>query len=150
MDMNIRKVNLTDKSEWARMRNSLWPGSLKEHLEEIDKYFSNDEICIVEVFVLESSIGKLGGFIEVNIRNYAEGSKSTKVPYIEGWYIDKDLRGGGHGKQLIKQAEKWVIDHGFHELASDCELENANSINAHKALGFKEVERNVCFIKKLR
>ena len=148
--MNIRKVDITDKSEWARMRNSLWPGSLDERLKIIDRYFSNNEVDIIEVFVLERSTIKLGGFIEINVRNYAEGSTSPKVPYIEGWYIDKDLRGSGHGKQLIDAAEKWAIDHGYNELASDSELENAHSIAAHKALGFKEAERIVCFIKKLK
>lgn len=132
------------------MRNNLWPGSLNEHLEEIDKYFSNTGIGVAEVFVLERSSKKLGGFIEVNIRNYAEGSAAPGVPYIEGWYVDKDLRGGGHGKQLMSAAEKWAVDHGFYELASDSELDNANSIAAHKALGFEEVDRIVCFIKKLR
>ena len=147
--MNVRKVNSSDKNEWARMRNSLWPCSLKEHLDDIGKYFSKDEIDIVDVFVLERSNNKLGGFIELNVRNYAEGSKSIKVPYVEGWYVDIDLRGCGHGEQLIKAAEMWAIENGFGELASDAELENSDSIAAHKALGFEEVERIVCFIKKL-
>ncbi len=148
--MNIRIVNLTDKNEWARMRNSLWPASLKEHLEEIEKYFANFEIDIVEVFVLERSSGKLGGFIELNVRNYAEGSSSTKIPYVEGWYINPDIRGKGHGKQLMNTAEAWAIENGFRELASDAEIENSGSIAAHKALGFKEVDRIVNFIKALK
>ncbi len=82
--MNISKVNLPDRDEWARMRNSLWTCSLKEHLEDIDKYFSKEEIDIVEVFVLERSSGKLAGFIELNVRNYAEDSDSVKIPYVEG------------------------------------------------------------------
>ncbi len=142
--MNVRKVNLIDKDEWARMRNSLWPCSLKKHLKDINKYFSKDEMDIVDVFVLERNDGKLGGFIELNVRNYAEGSSSIKVPYVEGWFIDTDIRGNGHGKQLIKTAEKWAIENGFEELASDTELENPGSIAAHKALRFKEVERIVC------
>ena len=62
--MNIRKVNLTDKQEWARMRNALWPSSTNEHLDDIEKYLSKGEIDIVEVFVVERSNGKQGGFIE--------------------------------------------------------------------------------------
>ena len=132
------------------MRNSLWPGTLEEHLEDIDKYFSNKKTDIVEVFVLERGGKDLGGFIEINVRNYAEGSHAMRVPYIEGWYIDKDLRKHGHGKSLVQAAEQWAVEHGFSELASDSEIENVNSIAAHKALGFKEVDRIVCFIKKLR
>lgn len=148
--MNVRKVNTLDRHEWARMRNCLWHSSIPEHLEDIDKYLAKNTRDIVEVFVLERNNGKLGGFIELNIRNYAEGSQSEKVPYVEGWFIDADIRGNGHGRQLIKIAEKWATENGFNELASDAELENLDSISAHKALGFEEVERIVCFMKKLR
>ena len=147
--MNIRKVKLTDRDEWARMRNSLWSDSLQEHLQYIDKYFSQQEVDIVEVFVLERINGTLGGFIELNIRNYAEGTESAQVPYVEGWYIDSDIRGKGYGKKLIENSQNWAIENGFDELASDAEIDNLISIAAHKALGFEEVDRIVCFIKKL-
>ena len=148
--MKLRKINLTDINEWARMRNLLWHSRLKEHLLDIERYFSGNAVNIAEVFVLERSNGELGGFIELNLRNYAEGSESTAVPYVEGWYIDPDLRGKGYGKQLIEVAEKWAKENRFDELASDTELGNSDSIAAHKALGFKEVDRIICFIKKLK
>lgn len=147
--MKIRKADSKDKTEWARMRNTLWSGSLKEHLEEITNYFSGNKIGVVEAFVIERNNGKLGGFIELNLRNYAEGSESLIVPYIEGWYVDLDLRNRGYGKQLIEIAEIWAKKNGFNELASDAEIESFDSIAAHKALGFKEVERIVCFVKQL-
>jgi len=147
--MEIRSIHAEDRNEWARMRGSLWPGSPDEHLDEIDRYFSREERGIVEVFVLDRGQGKLGGFIELNLRNWVEGSLSAQVPYIEGWYVDPDLRGQGYGKGLVMSAEKWAIEHGFDELASDTEPENSGSIAAHKALGFEEVERLVCFIKRL-
>lgn len=132
------------------MREALWPGSLEEHQEEIDRYFSNDRRGLVEVFVLERDSGGLGGFIELNLRNWAEGSLADQVPYIEGWYVDPDLRGQGCGKELVEAAERWAVENGFDELASDAELENTSSIAAHKALGFEEVEKLVCFIKILK
>jgi aminoglycoside 6'-N-acetyltransferase I len=147
--MKIRKADFKDKSEWARMRNALYSGSLEEHLEEITNYFLGNKIGVAEVFVLERNNGKLGGFIELNVRDYAAGSKSFKIPYVEGWYVDSDLRNHGYGKKLIKIAETWAIENGFKELASDTEIENFDSIAAHKALGFKEVEQIVCFVKQL-
>jgi len=147
--MNIRKIRSSDRDEWARMRKYLWSSSLQDHLDNIDTYFSKGETDIVEVYVIERNNGTLGGFIEINVRNYAKGSISRKVPYVEGWFVDKDLRGQEHGKQLMLATEMWALKNGFKELASDAEIDNSNSISAHKALGFNEVDRIVCFIKKL-
>ena len=147
--MKVKTVDIIDRNEWARMRNSLWPDSIAGHLNEIERYFAQGEIHGEKVFVLARDNGKLGGFIELKVRNYAEGSQSAQVPYVEGWYVDRDLRGCGYGRQLIEIAEIWALENGFKELASDAELNNVASITAHKALGFQEVERIVCFLKKL-
>ena len=132
------------------MRTALWPDSHQTHLADIQVFFTQDQIDIIEVYVLDRRDKNLGGFIELNLRNYAEGSDSDQVPFIEGWYIDPDLRRQGWGKQLIITVENWALDHGYSELASDSELENIQSIAAHQALGFTEVERQVCYIKKLK
>lgn len=39
---------------------------------------------------------------------------------------------------------------GYREIASDAELENTASRSAHRALGYEEIERVVCFRKSLR
>ena len=70
------------------MRNILWPDSLEVHRKEIGEYFAGTSIDIVESFVLERANGLLSGFIELNIRNFAEGSRSPQIPYIEAWFID--------------------------------------------------------------
>ena len=131
------------------MRNNLWPSSEEEHQKEIEDYFYGSSPGIKAAFVAHQNEDRLAGFIELNIRNYAEGSRETEVPYVEGWYVDTDLRGKGIGKWLIDAAETWANTEGYHELASDAELENSHSIKAHKASGFREVERIVCFIKPL-
>jgi aminoglycoside 6'-N-acetyltransferase I len=143
--MKVIKIAPEDGNEWIRMRDILWPGTLEEHQQEIDQYFTDMETDVVGVFVLARDNQKLGGFIEVGIRNYAEGSSSTRVPYIEGWYVDVDLRGNKYGKQLMDAAESWALEKGFRELASDAELDNFQSIAIHKTLGFKETGRLVCF-----
>ncbi|MBT3785926.1 GNAT family N-acetyltransferase [bacterium] len=148
--MRVRKIHTGDEKEWVRLRNSLWPDSLQVHLFDVTSFFCGKAIDVVEVLVLERSAGILAGFLELNIRNYAEGSKNSTVPYIEGWYVDEDLRSQGFGKLLMEAAEEWAKENGFNELASDAELENTGSIAAHTALGFEEVERKVCFLKRLK
>jgi aminoglycoside 6'-N-acetyltransferase I len=98
-------------------------------------------------FVVESPGGGLYGFIEVSLRNYAEGCTTSPVAYIEGWYVDEASRRRTLGSRLA--AEAWTRSHGLKEIASDTPLDNTVSIHAHTALGYEEVERLVCFRKAL-
>jgi aminoglycoside 6'-N-acetyltransferase I len=118
----------------------------------IDAFFANDsigELIPSAVFAAERPDGRLGGFIEVSVRNYAEGC-SGDTPYVESWYVDVDLRGTGVGRALMESAEQWARDAGFAVLASDAVLDNSLSHAAHQALGFEVVERIVVFRKPLR
>ena len=71
------------------------------------------------------------------------------MPYIEGWYVDDDLRRAGVGGQLIGAAEKWALVEGHNEIASDTAIDNHRSAAAHKRLGYVEVDRAICFRKEL-
>ncbi|MCW4183821.1 histone acetyltransferase [Candidatus Thiodiazotropha endoloripes] len=148
--MNIRPVESTDLTDWVNMRSELWPKHQTHHPAELADYFSGRSIDIVETFVVEIAANKLVGFIELNIRNFAEGSRSSRVPYIEAWFVKPEHRGKGYGQALIRQAESWAMKEGFEEIASDTELHNHKSIALHKQLGFIETERIVCFLKSLK
>lgn len=147
--MNIRCANLEDLGAWIRMRNDLWPDSRGSHEAELSDYFDGTSTDIAEAFLLDTDIGMVAGFIELNIRNFAEGSRAQYVPYIEAWYVSPEFRGRGYGVAMIRFAEQWALDKGFDELASDTTLDNLRSISLHKQLGFDETERAVCFLKKL-
>jgi aminoglycoside 6'-N-acetyltransferase I len=71
------------------------------------------------------------------------------VAYLEGWYVDEDLRRQGVGTALVRAAEAWARSKGLKEFASDTQLANAGSQLAHAALGFTEVERLVAYRKIL-
>lgn len=147
--MAVRQINVSDHAEWLRMRYALWPDcSEAMHSLEIKQYF--DHADTVVVFVFERAGGGLGGFIELSIRDRVDGSYSEHVGYVEGWYVDPDLRGLGIGRQMMASAEQWVISRGLTELASDVEIDNERSIDAHHALGFRETFRLVHFIKQLK
>jgi aminoglycoside 6'-N-acetyltransferase I len=100
-------------------------------------------------FVIDRGDGRLGGYVEVGTRPYAEGCDTSPVAYVEAWYVEADLRRRGWGGKLFAAVEDWARAKGHSELASDSLLENHVSIAAHKSLGFSEVERQVCFAKKL-
>jgi aminoglycoside 6'-N-acetyltransferase I len=118
------------------MMRKLWPTSTD--------YDFGDE----QVFVWERENGGLGGFISFSLRPWAEGCEETPVPYIEGWWVAADLRRRGVGRELVSAVEQWARQHGYWELGSDVELENAVSLEAHAALGFEPVQR-VQFFRKV-
>ncbi|NWG91505.1 MAG: GNAT family N-acetyltransferase [Parvularculaceae bacterium] len=127
------------------MRALLWPG---DHELEIGAHFDGGP-ATAAVFVVDLGDGRLGGFIEVGARAYAEGCDTSPVAYVEGWWVDEDLRRKGVGAALMRAGEAWARERGFAEIASDALIENAVSLAAHRALGFQEIERIVCFAKAL-
>ena len=128
------------------MRCALWPeGSREEHASELDDWLAAGNA----VFVSPREEGGLQGFVEVSIRNYAEGCETNHVGYVEGWYVDEDRRKQGVGRTLIAAAEDWARAQGCTEMASDALLTNTISHQAHERLGYIEQERIVCFKKML-
>jgi aminoglycoside 6'-N-acetyltransferase I len=147
--VTIKEVPLKDKAEYLRMRQALFGDG--DHEGELEHFFQQPTWT---TFVAEhdsyKNTGQLCGFIEVGQRPYAEGCETSPVAYFEGWYVDPDMQQQGVGRRLVQTAEAWAKNNGFAEIASDALLENQRSIEAHKALGYNEIERIVCFAKKLK
>ncbi len=144
--MIIRTIETGEHAEWLRMRRALWPDcSDSMHTLEMQEYKSCPGTRAV--LVVEADGNRLGGFIELSIRDRVDGSTSDRVAYVEAWYVDPDYRGRGVGRRLMQQAEHWTIEHDLTELASDAEIDNEGGVRAHEALGFKETFRLVHFLK---
>jgi aminoglycoside 6'-N-acetyltransferase I len=146
--MKIRPVSEHDRPEWQRLRTLLWPQQPADHNVEIDQYFAEQSIYSI-TFVIELGDDRLGGFVEVRVRNYAEGCSSDLIAYLEGWYVEAGLREQGLGGQLVMAAEEWAREQGLTEMAGDCLIDNESGLQAHLALDFEEVERIVCLRKSL-
>jgi aminoglycoside 6'-N-acetyltransferase I len=142
-DVTIRRVASQDRAEYQRMRLALWPGNDES---EIDQWLARED---ARTFVAARPDGSLCGFVEVGTRNYAEGCDSSPVAYIEGWWVDADVRRRGVGRALFVAAESWARERGHREIASDALLENTVSHESHRGCGYEEVERLVVFRKSL-
>ncbi len=147
--MHVREAEPTDLGAWATLRTALWPQIDEDHRTEILAYFSGKSTDIEQAYILEDYDGEVVGFLELNIKKFAEGSHRPCVPYIEAWYIDKPFRGLGYGRVLLQTAVQWAKRKGFTQLASDTEISNTDSIAIHKQLGFIETEHAACFLKYL-
>lgn len=143
--MRIREYQNTDWDEWRRMDQVLCP----------DNDDSEADICAllarpdVAVFIAERPDSSVCGYVEVGIRGYADGCRSSPVAYIEAWYVDPDMRRSGYGRALLEAAETWARGRGYTEMASDARLDNSVSFKAHQSSGYDVVDRIVQFRKSL-
>jgi aminoglycoside 6'-N-acetyltransferase I len=147
MTVTIRTARQEDRTEWPRMRRTLWDDCPDEQqAREMEEILGSDT---EEVFFAERQGGGLCGFLEVALRSRADGCDSTPVGYIEGWYVDEDVRRRGVGRALVEAAESWARSKGCRQMASDAELWNDVSHRAHAALGYDQSARLVLFKKNL-
>ncbi len=144
----IRASKLTDRDELVRMRLCLWPDSDASEADNVLARLNSGSIASA-VFVAERSNGCLCGFAEIGARPFAEGCQSSPVAYLEAIWVDPDARRCSVALSLVQQAQRWARAQGFTELASDCEIDNAASQAFHRAAGFAEVGRSVCFRREL-
>jgi aminoglycoside 6'-N-acetyltransferase I len=92
------------------MRRALWDDCPDDqHESEVDGILGSDT---EEVFVAERPECGLCGFVEASIRPWAIGCEAKPVGYIEGWYVDPDVRREGVGRRLVEAAEAWARSRG--------------------------------------
>jgi aminoglycoside 6'-N-acetyltransferase I len=145
----IRPVEQGDAAIWERMRTALWPDDTGGHAADIARFFSPQRSEPLEALLACSGSGAPLGFVELSVRPHAVGCTSDRVAFVEGWYVEPGHRRRGVGAALMRAAEEWGRAQKCTELGSDTQLWNESSIDAHKALGFEEVERLVAFRKSL-
>ena len=115
----IRSYGEGDRAEWLRMRCALWDDCPEgQQVKEMEENLPSD---VDKVFVAERPEGGLCGFLEAATRSRANGCDSTPVGYIEGWYVDDDVRRQGVGRALVEAAEAWARSKGCRQMASDAD-----------------------------
>jgi len=154
-EVMIRPARASDAEQWTALRHALWPDVTAAALgEDARRYFEQEEkrpgTMPEQVFVAEDPEGgRLIGFAELSRRLYAEGCETSPVGFLEGWYVAPGYRRRGVGRRLVAAGESWAREVGCTEFASDALVDNALSADAHRALGFDEVEVIRCFRKDL-
>jgi len=143
----VRQATVDDTAEWLRMRRLLWPDDESDASRREMQHIIATEGS--PVFVAVRLDGSLGGFLEAGTRAYVDGCDTGPVGYIEGWFVEPDLRGHGVGRALVAAAEDWARSRGLREMGSDTQLTNEGSRRAHLALGYHDHEHLVHFTKKI-
>jgi aminoglycoside 6'-N-acetyltransferase I len=152
-----RSFSPPDRTEWLRMRLILWPEmDADAHLVDMHTWLSRPDATVIVVprddgggLPGSDRPARLAGFAEVGTRSVADSCETSPVAYLEGWFVDPDMRRRGVGTALVRAAEAWARQQRYRELASDTEISNETSQRAHAALGFTEVDRVVVYRKVL-
>ena len=146
----VRPALPSDAAAWLRLRAELWPdGSEAEHAAEIDRFLRGHADEPWAVLLAVDPSGRPVGLAELSVRPCAEGCRSSRVAYLEGWFVVPDQRRRGVGRALLGAAEEWGRARGCTEFASDTDPGNRVSAAAHRALGFTEAGLVLCFRKDL-
>lgn len=143
----IRKAELADCPKIAALAQILWPEHTFEEMEQLFSMLLHDEKAAV--FLAEED-GTAVGFAQCQLRqDYVEGALFSPVAYLEGIFVKDEFRGQGISGRLVRSCEDWGKARGCREIASDCDLDNVFGSFFHLKNGFKEVNRIICFIKRL-
>jgi aminoglycoside 6'-N-acetyltransferase I len=149
----VRQAQVADTETLAEMCALLWPDSpVAEHRRELESALRSgmNGTLPAAILVAQDSDGTLIGFLQVGLRSHADGCDvSHPVGFVEGWFVQEGFRHRGVGKGLMRAAETWSRQHGCREMASDTWIDQEESIQAHKAVGFEVADRCVHFRKWL-
>lgn len=143
----VYKAKAGDESRIAALSVKLWPELSKEELTgEFAAFLKSDESAVF----LAKEDGKDIGFAHCQLRQeYVEGTESSPVGYLEGIFVEETAQRRGIGRTLVSACEQWAVQKGCREFASDCELDNTESLQFHLGVGFAEANRLICFAKRL-
>lgn len=146
MDM-VRKAGKQDLEILANLAILMWDSnSVNELIVEFSEIISKGKAQFFLKYKDDIPIG----FAQCQLRyDYVEGTKTTPVGYLEGIFIKDGYRNKGYAKELLLECEAWAKYNGCQEFASDCEIDNINSLYFHKAMNFTEANRIICFTKAL-
>ena len=143
----IREATVQDAQLLASLAMNVWKeSSLKELVAEFEQMTkSNDAVAFI-LFIEEQAVG----FAQCQLRHdYVEGTNTSPVGYLEGIFVEKEFRHKGYASELVLKCEEWAKTKGCLQFASDCELDNVDSLAFHLKVGFTEANRMICFTKQL-
>ena len=141
--MTIKRAARADFQAVARLALLLWPEC---DPSELTPLLESPEAAI---FLCEAE-GEAVGFAQCQLRrDYVEGCDTSPVGYLEGVYVAEGHRRQGVARALVAACQGWARDQGCREFASDCELDNTDSLRFHLSVGFEEANRIICFTRRL-
>ncbi len=143
----IKQATQKEAMSLAKLAIQMWEDNeIEELAEHFEKLVADEEAACFLKYVDDEAVG----FAQCQLRHdYVEGTETSPVGYLEGILVEEAYRHKGYAKELLLECEKWAKSKGCTEFASDCELENEESLRFHMAMQFEEANRVICFRKSI-
>lgn len=144
--MEIRKATPADSMTLGTLASRMWEHDPSELACDFAGLTASAEAACFLAMDGTAAVG----FAQCQLRHdYVEGCETSPVGFLEGIYVADEYRRSGVARTLLHACEEWARSVGCTEFASDCEIDNQDSLAWHLKAGFAEVNRAIWFAKKL-
>lgn len=143
----IKRATGADALTLAKLAIQMWDSHTLSELEtDFATIISSQNAACFIKYVEDQPIG----FAQCQLRyDYVEGTETSPVGYLEGIFIQQEFRHKGLATELLQECQRWAKEKECSEFASDCEIDNIDSLKFHLAMGFEEANRIICFRKEI-
>jgi len=145
--MNIRKLELKDKSQMLKLMNEFWMkndrgellnGNIKE-INALKDPINQMRIELGQYFNWYSFVAEEGsqllGFVSGRVYSESE-HVLDKIGYIEELFVIKSARGKKLGKQLMRKIIDMLIEQGCVVIRTSAYSNNTVALNLYRSIGF--------------
>lgn len=137
-----------DFDDFVEMSHKLWKDIDIFQLKDLlSKSINSDKN---KILIAKDNNGVCVAFSIFSIRfEYIEGSYNSPTGYLEGIYVEPEFRKLGIAREFMKIGENWCKRNNCKQIGSDTWLNDLESRNFHKKVGFWEEEEVVHFLKNI-
>ncbi len=130
----------------AKLADQMWDAGVEKLTAEFEEMADSPNHAVFLYYIADEAVA----FVHCSLRyEYVEGTDRGPVGYLEGIYVKEPYRRREIAKQLVDHCEAWARRNNCTAFASDCEIDNLESLALHLKMGFLEVSRNIHFVKEL-
>ena len=142
--VRIRNARPEDRAALAKLRPLCGRTLVEEHEHELVPILAGKPPGIMPLvyFVAEDANGVSSDSSRLGCgRRRTDVTGRARSATSKGGTSPESHRRRGVGAQLIAAAENWAREQGCTEMASDTQLDNTQSLQAHLRLGYEIAER---------
>jgi aminoglycoside 6'-N-acetyltransferase I len=145
--VRLERASGAADARWLALRCALWTDAdAHEHARDMATIAARGDCVVLAI----ADDGSAIGFAEAAKRtDWVDGTSGSPVGFLEGLYVEPRFRRCGVARALMAAVERWTLEQGLPELASNARLDNLDAHAVHRALGFAKTERVVFFCKRL-